>query len=327
MLIANEDSALEKSIHKIFIKALKAVHTPEVQSAATIALCKVMLTSVIQDEDLLKQAVICYFDPSTKENVAVRQALSYFLPVYCHSKRENMERMAVVAPGIVHTMVNLGEEVDEEEEVVGISVVCTMLVDWTDARKLVVQDEASVSWNEAGQKEIKAVNGDIHLVLAEALLERAMSNSCSSKSGLNSLRRPYIEDILKHHAGEEKKALITMLGKLYITPTSDGEKLKIAHDLTAEAIDVKIATDAASRTALNRLHTALVKAVGDSAIAGKTVEEETAAQDEPMVSGQHPPPELTEMGDDPVINDVKREITAEAGDTLLEELLDDEEEL
>lgn len=286
-----------------------------------------MLTSVIQDEDLLKQAVICYFDPSTKENAAVRQALSYFLPVYCHSKRENMERMAAVAPGIAHTMVNLGEEIDEEEEMVGISVVCTMLVDWTDARKLVVQDEASVCWNEAGQKEIKAVNGDIHLVLAEALLERAMSNSCSSKSNPSCLRLSYIEDILKHHVGEEKKALITMLGKLYVTPTSDGEKLQVTHDLTAEAIDVKIATDAASRTALNRLHIALVKAIGDSTVAGKRFEEERAAQDELMVVGQHSPPEVKEIGDDSVINDIKKEATAEAGDTLLEELLEDEEEL
>ncbi|CAF9916454.1 MAG: hypothetical protein HETSPECPRED_002915 [Heterodermia speciosa] len=306
LLAASEDSALEKSIYKIFTKALKAVHTPEVQSAATIALCKAMLTSVIQDEDLLKQAVICYFDPGTKDNAAVRQALSYFLPVYCHSKRENMERMAVVAPGIVHTMVNLGEEIDEEAEMVGISVVSTMLVDWTDARKLVVQDEASISWNEAGQKEIKAVNGDIHLVLAEALLERAMSNSCSR---------------------EEKKALIMMLGKLYITPTSDGEKLQVVQDLTAEAIDIKIATDAASRSALNRLHATLVKAIGDSAVAGKKIEEERAVQDELMVVGQHSPPELTEIGDDSVINDVKRESRTEAGDTLLEELLDDEEEL
>ena len=286
-----------------------------------------MLTSVIQDEDLLKQAVICYFDPSTKDNAAVRQALSYFLPVYCHSKRENMERMAAVAPGIVHTMVNLGEEIDEEEEMVGISVVCTMLVDWTDARKLVVQDEASVSWNEAGQKEIKAVNGDIHLVLAEALLERAMNNSCSSKSGPNCYRLSYIEDILTRHVGEEKKALITMLGKLYVTPTSDGEKLQVAHDLTAEAMDIKIATDAASRTALNRLHTALVKAIGDSAVAGKRIEEEKAVQDELMVVGQHSPLEGKEIGDDSAFDDIKKETAAEAGDTLLEELLQDEEEL
>lgn len=173
---------MEKSVYKIFTKALKAVHTPDVQSAATIALCKLMLTAVIQDEDLLKQAVICYFDPSTKDNAAVRQALSYFLPVYCHSKRKNMEHMAAVAPGIVHALLSLGEEIDDDEEMVGITVVCTMLVDWTDTRKLLVQDEACTSWDESGRKETRAANGDVHVSLAEAVLERVMSNSCSSKS-------------------------------------------------------------------------------------------------------------------------------------------------
>ncbi len=82
----------------------------------------------------------------------------------------------------MHAVVDLSEELDEGEEMVGISVVGNMLVDWTDARKLVVQDEASVTWDEAGKKEAKAVNGNVHLVLAESLLERALSHGCSSKS-------------------------------------------------------------------------------------------------------------------------------------------------
>ena len=174
-------AALQKSIFKIFSKGMKAEHAPEVQSAATTALCKLMLTSVIQDEDLLKQAVICYFDPATKENAGVRQALSYFLPVYCHSRRENMEKMARVAGSVMHALVDLAEELDEGEEMVGTSLVANMLVDWTDARKLVVQDEATISWDEAGKKEVKSVNGDIHLDLAESLLENAMNHGCSSK--------------------------------------------------------------------------------------------------------------------------------------------------
>ena len=96
-----------------------------------------------------------------------------------------MERMAAATPAIVHTLLNMGEELDEEEEMVGISVVGTMLVDWTDARKLVVQDAAQVSWDEAGKKETRMVNGDIHLDLAETLLERSMHNSCSSESFLD----------------------------------------------------------------------------------------------------------------------------------------------
>ena len=183
--LLREDSAdpsLRKSIFKIFSKGIKGHLAPDVQSAATTALCKLMLTSVITDEDVLKQAVVCFFDPATRDNAAVRQALSYFLPVYCHSKRENMERMANIAGAVMHTIIEFSEDLDEDEEMVGISVVGNMLVDWTDARKLVVQDEATVNWDEAGKKEIKAVTGDIHLSLAEDLLERVLSNGCSSKS-------------------------------------------------------------------------------------------------------------------------------------------------
>ena len=177
----DSDATLQKSVFKVFSKGIKAIHTPDVQSAATIALCKLMLTTVIEDEELLKQLVVCYFEPATKENAGVRQALSYFLPVYCHSRQENMERMGRVALNVLHTLINLGEELDEEEEMVGMSVVVNMLVDWTDARKLVVHDDANVSWDEAGKKETKAVSGDIHLDVASSLLEKVMSHSCSSK--------------------------------------------------------------------------------------------------------------------------------------------------
>lgn len=178
----NNDVTLNKSVFKIFSKGMKAEHTPDVQSATTIALCKLMLTLVIQDDDLFKQAVICYFDPVTKDNAGVRQTLSYFLPVYCHSRRENMERMARVAGGVMHAIVDMSEELAEGEEMVGISQVGNMLLDWTDARKLVVQDEAMASWDEAGRRVVKPVNGDIHLDLAKSLLERAVNSGCSSQS-------------------------------------------------------------------------------------------------------------------------------------------------
>lgn len=183
LLLAQEvDENLRKSIMKVFSKGIKAEHTPEIQLAATTAVCKLMLTSIIHDEDLLKQVVICYFDPGTKENAGVRQALSYFLPVYCHSKVENMERMATITAEVMHLVVGLSEELGEGEDMVGLVVVGNMLVDWTDARKVVIQDGAAVSWEEAGKKEVRTVNGDIHLGLADSLLERAMNHGCSSKT-------------------------------------------------------------------------------------------------------------------------------------------------
>ena len=188
LLVESSDPAVQKSVTKIFSKGIKAVNTLEVQFAAVNALCKLMLVNVAQDEDLLKQLVVCYFDPVSKDNAAVRQALSYSLPAYCHSRRENMERMGKVAQSVIHAIIGLEDELEEDEEMVGIGVVCNMLVEWTDARKLIVQDTSNVTWNEAGAKEVKAVNGDIHLDLAEGLLENAMSHNCPSK--LNLLKCP-----------------------------------------------------------------------------------------------------------------------------------------
>lgn len=121
--------------------------------------------------------------------------------------------------------------------------------------------------------------------------------------------------------------LITVLGKLYITPNSDGEKLQKALALAAEAIDIKIGTDAASRSALNKLHTALVKAVGDSKAIGKSVEGYIVAQEGLTVIEEDAAPEPTEVGEDSGIENLKEEAMTEAGDTIVEALLDDEEEV
>ncbi|MCJ1464876.1 hypothetical protein MMC07_003491 [Pseudocyphellaria aurata] len=252
--LQSSDAALLRSVSKIFSKAIKATQAIDVQSAAIIALCKLMLTGVIQDDDLLKQAVIAFFDPATKDNAVLRQALSYFLPVFCHSRRENMEKMASVAPSVIHAVLSFVEELDEEEEIVGVGAVGNMLLDWTDARKLVVQDEFSVSWDEAGRKEIKAVNGDIHLDLAEQLLEKVMSHGCTK---------------------EEKKAIIPLLGKLYITANSTREKLQVIYELVTKAIDMKEASDATSRNALSKLLLALEKAIGEVGTTERNAEAET----------------------------------------------------
>ena len=176
------DPNIQKQVYKIFSKGLKATNSPDVQGAATTALCKLMLTTVITDDDLLKQSVICYFNPSTQDNAAVRQALTYFLPVYCHSRRENMERMASIATGVMHAVFDMAEDLGEGEEMTSVTTVGSMLVDWTDARKLVVPDAFAVSWDEAGRREVKTVNADPHLTLAEALIERCLHHNCSSES-------------------------------------------------------------------------------------------------------------------------------------------------
>jgi condensin complex subunit 3 len=63
---------------------------------------------------------------------------------------------------------------------------------------------------------------------------------------------------------EEKKAVFSMLGKLYITSNSAAEKLRSVLELVNEALDLKAAADATSRNALAKLQAALAKAMGET---------------------------------------------------------------
>ncbi|KAL8693194.1 MAG: hypothetical protein Q9218_001938 [Villophora microphyllina] len=311
------DAALQKSVYKIFSKGLKASHTPDVQSVATTALCKLMLTSVVRDEELLKQLVILFFEPTSKDNAAVTQALSYFLPVFSHSKREYMEMMATIAASVVHTQVNFADEMDEDEEIVGVNVVGNMLVDWTDPRKLVVLDQASAGWDEAGGKGVTGVDGEIHLTLADSLLERALSHGCSSK---------FAADFQKFCANlsssdQEKKILLSMAGKIYVSPNARTEKLQTVIDLFAEAIDAKVAPDATTRNGLNKVHQALTKALGEAGSVRPSIDDQDVDQAVPgdvTMPEEGSDVEATKM-------DVDVDGAMHAQDTLLEELVDDDD--
>ena len=76
---------------------------------------------------------------------------------------------------------------------------------------------------------------------------------------LTTLRSDGADDSIE----EERKALIAMLGKLYISANSKTERLQKTTQLVAEAIDGKVAHDAPSRNALRKLLSALSKALGD----------------------------------------------------------------
>jgi condensin complex subunit 3 len=164
---------------KVYLKALKSgSKAPEVQAAATVAVAKLMLGRVIADaspaiDDLLKTLVVLYFDPGTAHNQGVRQTLSYFLPVYSFSRKENQERMQKVALDAIHKLFEIQETLDDdgdaETEMVSISTIGAHLIDWTDPRKCYVPGNQLTLADEGAKK---AVNGDVHLQFARDLLER-----------------------------------------------------------------------------------------------------------------------------------------------------------
>lgn len=184
---SEQQSALDKPIHKLFSKSLKS-GTAQVQSTACAALSKLMLSSptpnagghqsILRVGELLKLLVIAYFDPETAPNGALRQALSYFIPVYCHSRKENMDYMSSISLDVLHWYLGLKEELDVDGEdeadsqLVGLQVVVNHLVDWTDGRKL------ALARNNAAEEEVQA-DCSPHLDLAERALDKMLGQSTS----------------------------------------------------------------------------------------------------------------------------------------------------
>lgn len=252
------------TLFKVYLKALKSgSKTPDVQAAATVAISKLMLGRVISDsspaiDDLLKTFVVLYFDPSTASNQAVRQTLSYFLPVYSYSRKENQDRMRKISVDAFHKLYEIQENMDDEDEdaeaeMVALATIGAHLVDWTDPRKCYVPG-SQLTLSDEGSK--KSVNGDVHLQFASDILTRLDSNASSKSYTLSSsICRP--NNLIE----EEKKLLAPLLGKLYISPASTEGKIREVYGEVSAAVNDKIISDATGRNALYKIHVSLGKIV------------------------------------------------------------------
>ena len=293
----SQPPAYQKPLLKAFTRALKPTSSaPAVQASAASSLSKLLLTSRLMVpsasiDDLLRTLVSSFFSPATADNPALRQSLAYFLPVYCHSRLENCQRMARVAVGVVHTVMNAADEyytLEAEEDSDGdvdetvaekqvktlMGTVVGMLSEWTDGRQLV-----NLSANTTETKA-PTEGENAHLGVAIDALERALSNGCHSA---------------------ERKYLLNLLAKLYIPlppstasssntssvtppPTSYGggamltseetqqqalfalhaEQLELATTLKSlldEAISDDLAKDAAGRNTLVKVKNSVLKLV------------------------------------------------------------------
>ncbi|PYI35887.1 ARM repeat-containing protein [Aspergillus indologenus CBS 114.80] len=294
----------QKPLLKVFARALKSSSPNSVQTAAATALSKLLLTSAfnpgganvppaIQEynqaaiETLLQSLVVSFFHPRTRDNPALRQALAYFFPVYCHSRLENAQYMRRVAVPVVRATLNAAEEyysLEAEEdsdgdidETVGqrelkalMSGVLGMLAEWTDERRVIGLGGEKVL---AGQPTSSTACGFVHLELVKDILERVLGIS----TGTNRCSK------------EEKKLLFSLLSKLYITapvvPSRAGSRAPEGEDplrssvrsaqpeispenaalaqevkeLLDETIEEGLAAEAASRNALVKVKNSILK--------------------------------------------------------------------
>ncbi|TAQ87250.1 hypothetical protein B7494_g4415 [Chlorociboria aeruginascens] len=279
-------------LQKVYLKGLKSgAKTPEVQAAATVAIAKLMLGRVVSEssaavDDLLKTLVILYFDPSTVYNQGVRQTLSYFLPVFCYSRKENQDRMRRVSMDVMHKLTEVQEslevEGDAEVEMVSLGTIGAHLVDWTDPRKCYMPGN-QLSIEESAKK---AVNGDVHLDFAHDILERLRSSTRQ----------------------EEKKAISPLLAKLHISSASTEDKIRNLYDEVSEAVDGKLILDAPGRNALYKIHVSLGKIV--NTLGGR---KSLSPEDRTLAIGD----EVTEIEEEEKTETVKMEQVGEEESTIL----------
>ena len=118
-----------------------------------------------------------------------------------------------------------------------------------------------------------------------------------------------------------------MLGKLYITVNSSAENLRRTTELVIEAIDGNIATDAASRNALNKLHLALSKAIRDGGDSGRNADEMPASVDQDGLTVVEDRAEDSILATKDVLKteSVADRSIADMNYSLMDELLSDEE--
>lgn len=167
----------QRLLYRMFAKGIKNDDAIEVQATAVEVVCKLMLAQVIKDEELLKVLIVAYFAPTTVDNQSLRQILTYFFPVYCHSRPENQGRMATVVVATVHALMVLRDGLGEEEEMVSPTAIASQLADWTDPRKNV---GGGVQAGKGGIQE-RVVDPDVQVDLAVDVLAR-LSTGCNSKS-------------------------------------------------------------------------------------------------------------------------------------------------
>ncbi|PGH20120.1 hypothetical protein AJ80_03688 [Polytolypa hystricis UAMH7299] len=228
-----------KPLLKVFAKALKTTVPAEVQTAAVTALSKLLLTNTLSPsgptvppsirdlnensiDTLLQALLLSYFHPRTRSNLALRQALTYFFPVYCHSRLSNAHHMRKIAVPVVRLVLAAADEfysleaeedsdgeIDEtvgEKEVKALMAgVVGMLTEWTDDRRIIgFGGEAQLpglSTTSITATPPARPADSLHLALTRDILQRILgvgSMSAASK--------------------EEKKHLLSMLSKLYIPP-------------------------------------------------------------------------------------------------------------
>ncbi|CAG8479870.1 4953_t:CDS:10 [Diversispora eburnea] len=223
----------ENEIPEFFNECLNH-RSEQIQGIAVVGISKLMLSKMLREKGVLKELVMLYFDPYTSTNLHLRQCLSYFLPVFCHSSYENQILMQEI---FLSTLIDLAykcKNYEKSNETVTPFQIAQQLVDWTDPTKVVKLEQA--------EEIIDDNNESSHVNIAIEILKHMFS------------------EVDK----EMRKLLCQTLNKLHIDKSADVIQFKKLTYLTGNLKAKRPLTDNVAKNALNRFESNLLRYFEDA---------------------------------------------------------------
>ena len=203
-----------------FLLSLLEHDDPNVQTIASEGMAKLMLTGTLVEDDVLKSLILTYMSPYTADHSALRQCLSYFLPLFCSSHVRHQHMVQRVFCDTMDVLVSVYEDASVRSQMITPSQMATQFIDWCHPSRLLLSEPDE--W--------------IHMDLGIKLLEHALTSTSK----------------------ELRKALVHVLGKLAwpARPLDSVRATKL--DTLAKELRAR-ADDASMRLALSRFEAALAK--------------------------------------------------------------------
>lgn len=178
-----------------------------------------------------------YFDPSSRENQQLRQALAYFFPAYSYSNAKNQVIISESILRSFHEICKLAQDDDDYLEENSLNNILLQLIDWCDPRQLVENVETST----------KFVNESLCCDLA----------------------LPFIRSFLATKIREEKSSLCIVMPKLYVTQAKQESLLAVKEALESSREKFS-GMETQARNAVSRFHQTLQKVIESNELTGPT---------------------------------------------------------
>ncbi|SCV72496.1 BQ2448_4033 [Microbotryum intermedium] len=205
---------------------------PEAEATCVIGVCKLMLSTLVTDEEILSRLVLLYFASETIDNQELRQCLSYFFPVYAYSNPANQRRVSKVFLPTLALLKDVHDELGttERNAMVAPLQIGLQLLDWTDPQKSILAAEDT----KASRAQL---DDTIHLDLAVQM----------------------IKVLFQQTQKDERKLLCQLLPKLYIPVEAPGCKVKALLWLIKATKSKRPLADTVSKNALERFEKMVIK--------------------------------------------------------------------